>query len=197
MTALRFEVLAVRAAEPVRAYLACARLAWIDDIGAFAARFAADRDAMRAAAASGLLFRRGVVRALLSAVREARKSAGMCSGCDCAQPCETPLDPQAFEAFERAWAGAVIAEASQRAARASHDENDADTWEIYRRTALEGAETAVLARERGITTTDARTRAARAAARFDAALREALYEEGIADEDLDDELAWLMEAATR
>jgi hypothetical protein len=91
----------------------------------------------------------------------------------------------------------VIAEASQRAARASHDENDADTWEIYRRTALEGAETAVLARERGITTTDARTRAARAAARFDAALRDALREEGIADEELDDELAWLMEAATR
>ena len=65
------------------------------------------------------------------------------------------------------------------------------------RTALEGAETAVLARERGITTADARTRAARAAARFDAALRETLAEEGIAPDAIDDELAWLMEAALR
>jgi hypothetical protein len=32
---------------------------------------------------------------------------------------------------------------------------------------------------------------------FDRTLREALREEGIAAEDLDDELAWLMEAATR
>jgi hypothetical protein len=138
-----------------------------------------------------------VVRALLAAARDARKATGACSGCDCTQPCETPLDPQAFEAFERAWAQAVIAEASQRAARASDAAGDADAWEIYRRTALEGAETAALARERGITTTDARTRAARAAARFDAALCDALREEGIAAEDLDDELAWLMEAATR
>jgi len=44
---------------------------------------------------------------------------------------------------------------------------------------------------------DARTRAARAAARFDAALRETLSEEGVAAEDADDELAWLMEAAMR
>ncbi|MCX5650613.1 MAG: hypothetical protein NTU45_04385 [Planctomycetota bacterium] len=189
--------LAKRATEPVRAYLACARLAWIDDVDGFASRFTAGAAIERAAGEAMLPFRRAVVRALLSEVREARKSTGACSGCDCKQPCETPLDPQAFEAFERAWAGAVIAEASQRAARASHAENDADAWEIYRRTALEGAETAALARERGITTADARTRAARAAARFDAAIRETLSEEGIAADAIDDELAWLMDAALR
>ena len=198
MSAQVSEALAARAVEPVRAYLACARLAWIADVDGFAERFAADRDAMRAAAgASGLSFRRGVVRALLAAVREARKSSGACSGCDCKQPCETPLDPQAFEAFERAWAGAVIAEASRRAKHASHAANDADAWQIYRRTALEGAETTVLARESGITTAEARAHAARAAQRFDHALRETLAEEGIAAEDADDELAWLMEAAAR
>jgi hypothetical protein len=183
--------------EPVRAYLASARLAWIDDPHGFAARFTAGAAIERAAGEATLPFRRAVVRALLAEVREARMATGACSGCDCKQPCETPLDPQAFEAFERAWAGAVIAEASQRAARASHDENDADAWEIYRRTALEGAESTRIARERGITTTDARTRAARAAARFDAALRETLAEEGVAAEDADDELAWLMDAALR
>ena len=189
--------LAKRATEPVRAYLACARLAWIDDVDGFAARFTAGAAIERAAGEAMLPFRRAVVRALLSEVREARKSTGACSGCDCKQPCETPLDPQAFEAFERAWARAGIAEASQRAARASHAETDADAWEIYRRTALEGAETPRMARERGITTADARTRAARGAARFDAALRETLAEEGIAAEDADDELAWLMDAALR
>lgn len=189
--------LAKRAIEPVRAYLASARLAWIDDPHGFAARFTAGAAIERAAVEATLPFRRAVVPALLAEVREARMATGACSGCDCKQPCETPLDPQAFEAFERAWACAVIAEASQRAARASHDENDADAWEIYRRTALEGAETTRIARERGITTTDARTRAARAAARFDAALRETLAEEGVAAEDADDELAWLMDAALR
>ena len=189
--------LAKRATEPVRAYLACARLAWIDDVDGFASRFTAGAAIERAAGEAMLPFRRAVVRALLSEVREARKSTGACSGCDCKQPCETPLDPQAFEAFERAWARAGIAEASQRAARASHAENDADAWEIYRRTALEGAETRELARERGITTAEARAHAARAAQRFDHALRETLAEEGIAAEDADDELAWLMDAATR
>jgi hypothetical protein len=113
---------------------------------------------MRAAAASGLPFRRGVVRALLSAVREARKSAGMCSGCDCAQPCETPLDPQAFEAFERAWAAGVVAEAAARTRDAAETagEAEADAWHIFRKTALEGHETSALARERGITTAEAR-----------------------------------------
>lgn len=190
-------VLAMRATEPVRAYLACARLAWIDDVHGFAARFTAGAAIERAAHDQTLPFRRAVVRALLAEVREARKATGACSGCDCKQPCETPLDPQAFEEFERAWARAVLAEASMRAARASTAAGDADAWEIYRRTALEGAETAVLARERGITTADARTRAARAAARFDAALRETLAEEGIAPDAIDDELAWLMEAALR
>ena len=189
--------LAKRAIEPVRAYLASARLAWIEDPHGFAARFTAGAAIERAAVEATLPFRRAVVRALLAEVREARMATGACSGCDCKQPCETPLDPQAFEAFERAWACAVIAKASQRAARASHDENDADAWEIYRRTALEGAETTRIAGERGITTTDARTRAARAAVRFDAALRETLAEEGVAAEDADDELAWLMDAALR
>ena len=191
------DALALRATEAVRAYLACARLAWIDDVGAFAGRFAANGALDRASLDRSLPLRRALVRVLLADVREARKATGMCGGCDCKQPCETPLDPQAFEAFERAWAQAVLAEASDRAARASDAAGDADAWEIYRRTALEGAETAALARERGITTAEARARAARAEQRFDHALRETLAEEGIAAEDVDDELAWLMDAATR
>jgi hypothetical protein len=189
--------IAVRTEASVRAYLACARLAWIDDIDGFAARFAADREALRAATGSCLPFRRGVVRALLAAARDARKATGACSGCDCTQPCETPLDPQAFEAFERAWARAVIAEAAARTRDAAEAAGDADAWEIFQKTALEGHETSALARERGITTAEARTRAARMAEPFDRALRDALREEGIAAEDLDDELAWMMEAATR
>lgn len=197
MTASSIDALAARAKEPVRAYLACARLAWIADVDAFAERFAASGAVGRARSDDSLPFRRGVVRALLAAAREARQSSGACSGCDCKEPCATPLDPQAFEAFERAWAGAVIAEASRRAEHASHAANDADAWEIYRRTALEGAETTRIARERGITTAEARARAARAAQRFDHALRETLAEEGIAAEDADAELAWLMDAALR
>jgi hypothetical protein len=123
----------------------------------------------------------------------------MCSGCDCKQPCETPLDPQAFEAFERAWAAGVVAEAAARTRDAAETagEAEADAWHIFRKTALEGHETSALARERGITTAEARARATRMAEPFDRALRDALREEGIAAEDLDDELAWLMEAATR
>lgn len=197
MTASSTDALAARAKEPVRAYLACARLAWIADVDAFAERFAASGAVGRARSDDALPFRRGVVRALLAAAREARQSSGACSGCDCKQPCETPLDPQAFEAFERAWARATIADAARRAERVSHAESDAAAWEIYRRTALEGAETRELARERGITTTEARAHAARAAQRFDHALRETLAEEGVAAEDADDELAWLMDAALR
>ncbi len=197
MTAASTDALAARAKEPVRAYLACARLAWIADIDAFAERFAASGAVGRARSDASLPFRRGVVRALLAAAREARQSSGACSGCDCKQPCETPLDPQAFEAFERAWARATIADAARRAERVSHAESDAAAWEIYRRTALEGAETRELARERGITTTEARAHAARAAQRFDHALRETLAEEGVAAEDADAELAWLMDAALR
>lgn len=197
MTASSTDALAARAKEPVRAYLACARLAWIADVDAFAERFAASGAVGRARSDDALPFRRGVVRALLAAAREARQSSGACSGCDCKQPCETPLDPQAFEAFERAWARTTIADAARRAERVSHAESDADAWEIYRRTALEGAETRELARERGITTTEARAHAARAAQRFDHALRETLAEEGVAAEDADAELAWLMDAALR
>ena len=191
------DALALRATEAVRAYLACARLAWIDDVGAFAGRFAANGALDRASLDRSLPLRRALVRVLLADVREARKATGMCGGCDCKQPCETPLDPQAFEAFERAWARAVLADASQRAAHASQAVDDADAWEIYRRTALEGAETAALARERGITTAEARARAVRAAERFDVALRDTLAEEGIAADAADDELAWLMDVALR
>jgi hypothetical protein len=189
--------LAKRAIEPVRAYLASARLAWIDDPHGFAARFAAGAAIERAAGEATLPFRRAVVRALLAEVREARMATGACSGCDCKQPCETPLDPQAFEAFERAWAGAVIEAAAARTRDAAEAAGDADAWTIFHATALEGRETAALARERGITTAEARARAARMAGPFDRALRDALREEGIAAEDIDDELAWLMEAATR
>ncbi len=197
MTRVAIDSVATRAEAPVRAYLACARLAWIDDIDAFAARFAADHAALRAAAESGLPFRRGVVRALLAAARDARKATGACTGCDCTQPCETPLDPQAFEAFERAWAAGVVAAAAARTRDAAEAAGEADAWEMFRKTALEGHETSALARERGITTAEARAHATRMAEPFDRALRDALRDEGIAAEDLDDELAWLMEAATR
>ncbi len=197
MTAASIDALAARAKEPVRAYLACARLAWIADVDAFAERFAASGAVGRARGDDALPFRRGVVRALLAAAREARQSSGACSGCDCKEPCETPLDPQAFEAFERAWAAGVVAAAAARTRDAAEAAGEADAWTIFHATALEGRETATLARERGITTAEARARATRMAEPFDRALRDALREEGIAAEDLDDELAWLMEAATR
>ena len=76
-------------------------------------------------------------------------------------------------------------------------EGDADAWASFRRHNLDGLEYAEIAQQLRITPAEARTRARRAAYRFERALRRLLSDEGVAESDLDEEIAWLMEVSAR
>ncbi len=107
------------------------------------------------------------------------------------------LEPSAFERFERAWGRALLSDACAVTQRELVDENDGDAWEVFRRHFLDGIEYADIGLQLRITPSEARTRARRASYRFERALRRLLSDEGVAAEDLDDEIAWLMEVSGR
>jgi hypothetical protein len=133
-------------------------------------------------------------------IREQRKSAGAapsCDGCGCGTPCEVGLEPSAFERFERAWSRALLGDACSLAQRELVAEGDGDAWEVFRRHFLDGIEYADIGTQLRISAAEARTRARRASYRFERALRQLLEDEGVARDDLDEEIAWLMEVSGR
>jgi len=195
---------------PLADYVRASALRAIDEPDAlvnefFAMRLARDSD-MQAWRASGLPLRRWLVHGLLlhgrERQREARRAArdgaeSACGGCGCASPCEVGLEPSAFEQFERAWSRALLSEACTVASQELIAESDGDAWECFRRHNFDGLEYAEIAQDLRITTAEARTRARRAADRFERALRQLLEDEGVARDDLDEEIAWLMEVSAR
>ena len=126
-----------------------------------------------------------------------------CVGCACASSAscsgagEIGLEPAAFEAFERAWSRALLADACTLAEQELIAESDADAWESFRRHHLDGLEYAEIAQQLRITPAEARTRARRAAYRYERALVQLLRDEGVGEDELDAEIAWLLEVSTR
>jgi DNA-directed RNA polymerase specialized sigma24 family protein len=156
--------------------------------------------------ASGLPLRRWLVNGLLLHARERQRelrraardgSDSPCGGCGCATPCEPGLEPSAFEEFERAWSRALLSDACTVAEQELVAEGDADAWACFRRHNLDGLEYAEIAQQLRIAAAEARTRARRAAYRFERALRRLLADEGVTESDLDDEIAWLLEVSGR
>lgn len=198
-----------RYAEPLRAYVMGSSLRTLDDADALVNGFFVTRLAREGYIAkwqeSALPLRRWLVNGLLLHARErqremrkaARDGAGGCDGCGCATPCEVGLEPSAFEKFERAWSRALLGDACSLAERELVAEGDGDAWEVFRRHFLDGIEYADIGMQLRISAAEARTRARRASHRFERALRQLLEDEGVARDDLDDEIAWLMEVSGR
>ncbi len=204
------EHLMQRYATPLAEYARASTLRAIDEPdalvhGFFATRLGRD-GYMQAWRGSGLPLRRWLVHGLLlhgrERQREARRAArdgaeSPCGGCGCASPCEVGLEPSAFEQFERAWSKALLADACSVASQELIAEGDGDAWECFRRHNLDGLEYAEIAQQLRVTPAAARAHARRAAYRFERALRQLLEDEGVAREDLDEEIAWLMEVSGR
>ncbi len=213
-----------RYAAPLRAYVLGSSIRRIDEADALVHGFFASRLSREGYLAawreSGLPLRRWLVNGLLLHARErerelrraARDAAGgavdastgsACVGCACASSAscsgagEIGLEPAAFEAFERAWSRALLADACTLAEQELIAESDADAWESFRRHHLDGLEYAEIAQQLRITPAEARTRARRAAYRYERALVQLLRDEGVGEDELDAEIAWLLEVSTR
>ncbi|MEY3022467.1 MAG: hypothetical protein RIS86_1665, partial [Planctomycetota bacterium] len=213
-----------RYATPLRAYVLGSSLRSLDDPDALVNGFFVTRLGREGYLASwrtsGLALRRWLVNGLLlharERQRELRKAArdgatgaapptGGCGNCGCGSVCqgvgaadeEAALEPAAFEEFERAWARALLSDACDVAQQELAAEGDGDAWEVFRRHNLDGLEYADIALQLRIAPAEARTRSRRASYRFERALRRLLADEGVAADDLDDELAWLLEVSGR
>jgi hypothetical protein len=91
--------------------------------------------------------------------------------------------------FERAWALAVVREATARAEAQLEVEGRAVDFEIFRRHAIDGQPYAVFAREVGRSEQQCAGATRLVAQRVRAALAEVLREEGVAEGELDAEIA--------
>ena len=198
-----------RYAGPLRAYVEASSLRSLDDADALVNGFFVTRLAREDYIAKWretmLPLRRWLVNGLLLHARERQREIrkanrdgdGGCGGCGCASPCEVGLEPSAFEQFERSWSRALLGDACSLAQRELVDEGDGDAWEVFRRHYLDGLEYADIGLQQRISAAEARTRARRASYRFERALRQLLEDEGVARDDLDEEIAWLMEVSGR
>ncbi len=193
-------------AKPLRAYVQASSLRTLDDADALVNGFFVTRlsrtDYMANWQSSTLPLRRWLVNGLLlharERIRELKKASGACGDCGCGSPCaEISLEPSAFEQFERSWSRALLGDACALAEQELAHEGDADAWEVFRRHFLDGIEYADIGLQLRITAAEARTRSRRASYRFERALRKLLADEGVAESELDDEIAWLMEVSGR
>ena len=91
--------------------------------------------------------------------------------------------------FERAWALAVVREATARVEDAMRAEGRGVDFEIFKRHAIDGQPYAVFARELGKSEQQCAGATRLAAQRVRAALAEVLREEGVPEHELDDEIA--------
>jgi len=192
-----------RAERPLREYARIAALCAPGDETGFVAGFLCgpagiiDGDPSDAAV---LPLRKRVLGAFLAHATEARRAArggASCGGCGCATTCSVGLDPHALERFEQEWGRALLSEAAATTREALVRESSGDAWSVFEQTALAGAGTAEVARGLGITAPAARALARQAGDRFDAAMRALVAGEGVPPDEVDDELAWLVEVARR
>lgn len=96
--------------------------------------------------------------------------------------------------FDREVARALVAEASRRAEEHCLENKLSDHWRLFRRHVVDGLPFASIAPEFGVSPERAAVMARTAAHRFKRTLRELVAWEGAADEQIDQEIAHLMEA---
>ncbi len=220
------EVITHRYAQPLALYARASAVARIDDADAMVQRFCAQLRArtfvLNNWRTSGLPLRRWLLHEFLMFARarlcelnsstSAQESCNECGGCACASAATTPsngettcttsntalpLEPHAFEHFERAWSHAMMEAACSTTQRALEAGGEAVAWSAFRLHFLEKMEYSALAQQVGITAASARSIARRAHECVEVALRQLLRDEGVVDEDIDDELAWMIEVFTR
>ena len=193
----RFAVME-RYAEPLSVFVrgpSLARLGEPNEIvnGFFAARLS-DAAFLEGWARSGMRLRRGLMNGMLfygqGLARDQMRAAARGGA---VEPREIDRregdEPQGAGEFERAWALAVVREATARVEAELLAEGRAVEFEIFKRHAIDGQPYAVFAREVGRSEQQCAGATRLVAQRVRAALAEVLREEGVAEHELDDEIA--------
>ncbi len=161
--------------------------------GFFAARLS-DANYLRAWPRSGMRFRRWLMNGMLfygQGIARDRARAAARGATVAAEELDLRAGTAsaAEEDFERAWALAVVREATARVEAALLDEGRADEFEIFRRHAIDGQPYAAFAGEVGRTPQQCAGATRLVAQRVRAVLAEVLREEGVPEAELDDEIA--------
>jgi hypothetical protein len=161
--------------------------------GSFAARLS-DAAFLRGWAQSGMRLRRWLMNGMLfyrqGVARDRARSAARGSSAPVAALEGRVGAAATAEAdFERAWAPAVVREATARAEAALLAEGRALDFDTFRRHAVDGLPYAAFAREVGRTEQQCAGVTRLVAQRVRAALAEVLREEGVLEHGLDDEIA--------
>jgi hypothetical protein len=172
----------------------------------FVSRFARD-DYLDAWRESGMTLRRWLINGLILSMREEVRrrrraakrgligtgQAGTETGDDAAEadpfaPLESP-EPEAVAAFERAWALATMREACQGVETICNADGEEAMWLVFRRHFLDGVPYVLLVDETGYEPARAAVVARTVANRVRAAIKRLMVLDGIADDELDGELA--------
>ncbi|MEY3021215.1 MAG: hypothetical protein RIS86_411 [Planctomycetota bacterium] len=161
--------------------------------GFFAERLS-DPAYLRRWAASGMRLRRWLMNGILfhgqGVLRDRGRAAARSSSVDpAALPQEADAGADAAVAYERAWALAVVREATARAEDALAAEGRTLELEIFRRHAVGGEPYAGIARDLGRSEPQCAGATRLVATRVRAALAALLAEEGVPDDELEDEIA--------
>jgi hypothetical protein len=172
----------------------------------FVSRFARD-DYLDAWRESGMTLRRWLINGLILSMREEVRrrrraakrgligtgQAGTETGDDAAEAdpfasLESP-EPEAVAAFERAWALATMREACQEVETICNADGEEAMWLVFRRHFLDGVPYVLLVDETGYEPARAAVVARTVANRVRAAIKRLMVLDGIADDELDGELA--------
>jgi hypothetical protein len=187
-----------RYAEPLRVFVrgsSLARLGEPDEIvnGFFASRLS-DARFLEGWAASGMRLRRWLMNGILfygqGLARDRARAEARGGAVEPRELDRREGDGATAEAdFERAWALAVVREATARVEAELAGEGRAVDFEIFRRHAIDGQPYAVFAREVGRSEQQCAGATRLVAQRVRAALADVLREEGVAERELDAEIA--------
>lgn len=187
-----------RYAEPLEVFVKGSSLARLGEPrelvhGFFASRLS-DAEYLRAWPRSGMRFRRWLMNGMLFYGQGIARDRARAQ----ARGSNTPVDAldaragsvaAAEENFERAWALAVVREATARVEAELAHEGRSDDFDIFRRHAIDGQPYAVFAAEVGRTAQQCAGATRLVAQRVRARLAEVLREEGVPEAELDDEIA--------
>lgn len=190
-----------RYAEPLTAFVRGSSLARLGEpeeiVHGFLASRLSDARFLEAWAASGMRLRRWLMNGILfygQGLARDRARAAARGG---------PVDPRVLDAraseaaefaaaesnFERAWALAVVREATARAESELFAQGRAVDFDVFRRHAIDGQPYAAFARELGRSEQQCAGATRLVAQRVRAKLAELLAEEGVPERELDDEIA--------
>jgi hypothetical protein len=187
-----------RYAEPLEVFVKGSSLARLGEpkelVNGFLASRLSDAEYLRAWPRSGMRFRRWLMNGMLFYGQGIARDRARAQARGSNTPVDT-LDTRAGsvaaaeEHFERAWALAVVREATARVEAELAHEGRSDDFDIFRRHAIDGQPYAVFAAEVGRTAQQCAGATRLVAQRVRARLTEVLREEGVPEAELDDEIA--------